>query len=338
MGSIIFPPQSLADNLSEVVGCKSGLTLSIEGLCDHLSGTGYPDTIRQSEQNIIRIRAEDYETLYYKLLYRIGCMNEECTGIPQVDFYNFCHGNGLLSEYWVIMKAYGESVEEMIKQAESNNSKSLDPTKFFVKVYGELGELGLDIAQRFLVLLNQAIDLNPHSANRYTQWSTRLSLEKLFSGTHDKPEGGRFIDQRYINYLCNNPEKLPVIHWRKFEELTAEFFYREGYRVELGPGSNDDGVDVRVWRASDSPSDNPLCLIQCKRQKSKIEKVVVKGLYADVTFEGAAYGVIVTTSELSPGARGTISARGYPVREVNHKGLSDWLLKLRRPGTGIVRV
>ncbi len=40
------------------------------------------------------------------------------------------------------------------------------------------------------------------------------------------------------------------MHWRKFEELTAEYLQREGFNVELGPGINDDGVDVRIWKST----------------------------------------------------------------------------------------
>lgn len=138
--------------------------------------------------------------------------------------------------------------------------------------------------------------------------------------------------------MARNNETLPSMHWRKFEELTAEFFAREGYQVELGPGSNDDGVDVRVWKSGQNATDHPHCLIQCKRHKKKIGRVVVKGLAADVDYEGAEYGLIVTTSELSPGARHTVSARGYPIREVDKGALGKWLTRLQTPGTGIVRV
>ncbi len=131
---------------------------------------------------------------------------------------------------------------------------------------------------------------------------------------------------------------MPEMHWRKFEELAAEFFHREGYHVELGPGSNDDGVDVRIWQRNSEPTDKPLCLVQCKRQKAKVNRVIVKGLYADVQYEGAEYGVIVTTSELSPAARSTVAARGYPIQEVEREGLKKWLSVLRTPGTGIVRL
>ncbi len=169
-------------------------------------------------------------------------------------------------------------------------------------------------------------------------WTNPIELKKLFTGTAIAPEQGKFIDQRFIDYLSNNNDRLPEMHWRKFEELVAEFFHREGYTVELGPGSDDDGVDVRVWKSGAKPTDNPLCLVQCKRQNAKVERVIVKGLSADVLFEEAEYGIIVTTSELSPGARTTITAGGYPIKEVEREGVSKWLITLRSLETGIIRL
>ncbi|MNR54488.1 hypothetical protein D3C85_1746810 [compost metagenome] len=52
----------------------------------------------------------------------------------------------------------------------------------------------------------------------------------------------------------------------------------------------------------------------------------------------AEYGLIVTTSELSPGAKETIVARGYAISEVDKIGLKDWLKALEKPGSGIVRI
>ncbi|GEM_PF-6903413 len=42
--------------------------------------------------------------------------------------------------------------------------------------------------------------------------------------------------------------------------------------------------------------------MQCKRYKTKIEKMVVKSLWADIQEYGAESGLIVTISSLSPGA------------------------------------
>ncbi len=119
------------------------------------------------------------------------------------------------------------------------------------------------------------------------------------------------------------------MHWRKFEGLTAEFFKREGFRVQLGPGSNDGGVDLRVYPVDATPELPPMILVQCKRQKAKIEKMLVKSVYADVLEENATSGLIVTTSTIAPGAEATRTARNYPIDVADRTTLRTWLAKLR---------
>jgi restriction system protein len=338
MGGMIFDPGVLADSLSETAGYKAGLALSVEELCDHLTGTDYPDTIRASEQYVVRLRSEEYEALFYKLLHRIGYTTEEYDGdyTGAKYFHKYRHS---AAEQWAgVTELFVEMWPKLVETTLASGSKSIDPRPFMQAAFDKHGRLGLDMAMERLDALDKVLNLSPHAMQRYVEWHSPIQLGALFKGTKDKPAFGRFIDQRYIDYLSKNDEQVGAIHWRKFEELTAEFFHREGYTVELGPGSNDDGVDVRIWKPSQKTTDNPHCLVQCKRQRDKVERVVVKGLFADVDFEGAQMGLIVTSSELSPGARATIAARGYPIREVDRNGLAEWLRKLRTPGTGIVRV
>ncbi|MFM9587267.1 restriction endonuclease, partial [Streptomyces caniscabiei] len=92
-----------------------------------------------------------------------------------------------------------------------------------------------------------------------------------------------------------------------------EWFQREGYDVELGPGRNDGSIDVRLWQPGAAPGAPPAVIVQCKRQTRKIERIVVKALYADVLAEGAGAGLVVTTSDISPGAARDIAARAYPI-------------------------
>ena len=340
MGGMNFSPGTLADGLSETAGYKAGLALSVEELCDHLSGTEYPDIIRDSEDYDVRLRPEEYEGLFYRLLYRIGYTTNEYdgdyTGAKRIHKYR---QSNLLREYKGMLEVFSGMWKELALQPRAKGAKSLDPTPFLIACRDKFGTVGLDMAIEQIEVINRASTLNPHySIRRGTNWTSPLALKKLFAGTNEDPEGGKFIDQRFVDYLSNNRDRLPEIHWRKFEQLAAEFFYREGYEVNLGPGRNDDGVDVRVWKPDSEPTSKPLCLVQCKREKAKVERVVVKGLNADVEYEGAEYGVIITTSELSPAARSTVAARGYPIREVERKGLSKWLSVLRTPGTGIVRM
>ncbi len=124
------------------------------------------------------------------------------------------------------------------------------------------------------------------------------------------------------------------MHWRQFEGFTCEFFEREGFKVEIGAGRDDGGIDARIWSVNADEFTPPLILVQCKRQKDKVGKTVVKALYADVAHENANSGLIVTTSELSPGAVKLKHARGYPVEQAQRHQLKDWLAKMRTVGTG----
>lgn len=134
----------------------------------------------------------------------------------------------------------------------------------------------------------------------------------------------------------SNLDQLDQVHWRKFEGLTAEFFQREGYDVQLGPGRGDGGIDLRIWSDGKSREQAPTILVQCKRQKSVVERVVMKALYADVQHEKADSGLIVTTSRLSPGAHQDRIARGYPIDAAERQTVREWIAKLREPGAGYV--
>lgn len=340
MGAVNFSPKTLCDSISETVGYKSGIALSVEAMCDLLIDSNYADIITNSEVYGARLRIEEYEDLFYKLLHRVGYTEEEYNGDSMgITLYHKYKGTGLEKVQEGVLEIFVETWPKIMDDALAKGAKSLDPSLFMTIATLTYGEKGLNIAIEMLELMDKISKLNPHSGFRYTEWENIEELETLFKGSTNKPEVGKFIDQRYINYLYANHGQLELIHWRKFEELTAEYFDREGYFVELGPGSNDDGVDIRVWKNQENEKNKlpPHMIIQCKRQKKKIEKIIVKGLHADMQFQDAKYGLIVTSSELSPGARNTISARGYSIEEVNNIKLRTWLDTLHQPGTGIIR-
>ncbi|WP_440216653.1 restriction endonuclease [Chromobacterium piscinae] len=336
MGGIVFRPKVLPDNLAEIAGYKAGLAMSIEEICDHLTGTAFPDTVRDAETSGVRLRSEEYEDLYYNLLHRIGYTRELYQG-PTIEHARIFHrlkDNAAELEFY--MQVCSTMNNAMMIGIQNNNPRPTDPMVILAEVKQRFGVAGVKIAIERFEIINRGILMNPHRGIG-REWNTPIELKGLFKGTEQQPEKGRFIDQRYIDYLSNNQDRIGDMHWRQFERLTAEFYERDGYKVDLGPGSGDDGVDVRVWKPDAIPGNSPLCIVQCKRQKNKIEKVVVKGLHADVQFERAEYGVIVTTSELSPGAKTTISARGYDIQAIERDGVKGWLTKLRTPGAGIVR-
>jgi restriction system protein len=164
--------------------------------------------------------------------------------------------------------------------------------------------------------------------------STLLELQDLFESSQAPIGSGQFIDQRFVDFLAANIEQVRLINWRQFERLVAEYLHRQGYEVELGPGSNDDGVDLRIWPAEPSADAPPLVIVQCKRQHSKVERVVVKGLWADIVANRATRGLVVTTSDLSPGAKQTIQARGYGIDVADGPAVARWVVEMRTPGVG----
>jgi restriction system protein len=97
--------------------------------------------------------------------------------------------------------------------------------------------------------LNTVLHQSPFHGTRQVAWSDIRDLDELFRSERLESPHGEFFDQRFVDFLAANFDDIDNINWRQFEGLSAEFFARNGYAVELGPGRNDDGVDVRLWPA-----------------------------------------------------------------------------------------
>lgn len=337
MGAIWFDRYDLSNHLHEIIGHKSGIAASIEQICDLLSGTGFDDDIVSSEKHAFRIRSEEYDRLYYTLLYKIGATERPLDGVFEVfkitREMERKYGQKFTSE---INEIYCRNINVETQKALKSGEKLLNPTGMIKEAAQKFGRKGLEAIMLLIETYDSALKHSPNTAMKFHQYKNIISLSDLFEQYKPIASGGAFLDQRFIDFLSNNVDKLGDIHWRKFEELTAECFQRFGYNIELGPGSNDDGVDIRAW--CNEKEGAPSFIIQCKRLNSKIDKVTVKGLYADILHEGCELGFLVTSSEFSVGARNTVEARSYPIEEINKYNLNSWLRELRTPGTGIVRV
>ena len=81
------------------------------------------------------------------------------------------------------------------------------------------------------------------------------------------------------------------LSWREFEELVAEAFRREGYRVvENSKAGADGGVDIQLRR------DGELFLVQCKNwNRNKVGVGVLREMYG-VMIDASAAGVIIVCS------------------------------------------
>lgn len=106
-----------------------------------------------------------------------------------------------------------------------------------------------------------------------------------------------------IRRLAKRPDLMQALGPRKFEELMAELYTRQGFEVELTPQTRDGGVDLYVVRYE--PFGRMVTLVDAKRvrQDRKVGVGVVRQLYGVVEAQRAAAGVIATTSFFTPDAQ-----------------------------------
>jgi len=322
--------------LSEAAGFKTGIALDKPQLVGLFpDDSGFKDMLSIDDESVIRIHSSDIDEVFMQVLYHLGSVD---TPTPVSSTIRLLHkykdDAKLYPIYMSVFGLYTEHFKLMLGEAEKTGYKSLNPEKFMKECAMKYGKDGLDMSYELIKGNSEDMHCKLSSYRRF-EWSDAVDLEDLFKSESLKSQYGEFIDQRFIDFLNRNQDKLGEMHWRKFEGLTAEYFDRQGYRVEIGPGRNDGGVDVRVWKDNAGEGEAPLILVQCKRYKNKIDRTVVKALWADVQWEKAESGLIVTTSSIAPGAQNDCVARGYNIQQADKNVIGTWLESMKTPGSGV---
>lgn len=338
MGAIWINRNHLIGNTGNIIGYKSGLGLTIEEFND-IMPLQFHDIWFGDSNGLLRIRAEEYEELIASLLHKVGNTQSPYNPLISSKYLRYQKENPeFFNIFQDVFSLFSDFLSNEIKKYASNrlHSNTLNPKPFVelaAEKYGLAGRtIAIDILEQYI--LKQHV--SPWGRLRLTEWIDVAELKNLFESESLGTFYGKFIDQRYIDYLSQNFDSIiNEINWRKFEALTCEFFHKNGYYVEIGEGRNDDGIDARIWSKEENKFNPPAILVQCKRYKNKIEKMVVKSLYADILEYGAQSGLIVTTSSLSPGAEKTCIARNYPIEQANRATLKKWIENMRTPFTGI---
>lgn len=329
MGATWMSRGSLVRKTSEVIGYKTGLALTRSEF-DKIMPKGSLELWQGPDKEALRVRSEEYEILITHLLYELG-------NIPLEGTMYYLFTKYYETKFFSLFEEIEQRWERYIKNGVSEYDKDIanDPILFIAKIAEEHGRVGQEIAKEVIEysLLKQHI--NPFTDFRSVNWNKPEELANLFESKSLDTQYGTFFDQRFIDYLGKNFERINDINWRKFEGFTCEFFNRHGYYVEIGPGTKDGGIDARAWLKDPATGGPPAILIQCKRWKDRVDSGVVKILYADLLDENAERGLIVTTSSLSPDADEIRLARGYPIDQVDRVTLKKWIEVMRTPGNGI---
>lgn len=348
-----MPASEFLAELNDFVGCRVGLAVPDREFVEAIRELGAEQLAATPRDHIVRLRSSDYEDLSTRLLARYGdsiaaegsnpiaraalrIWREDPSVAPVLRGFAellLPSGNVFPDEDFPFALGFFVPIVSMYDSTVIPSGPSeLDREAVIQEMRTSFGDQGATVASLMFRAKDAGDRLNPfRHLERYTAGSI-LDLGTLY--TSRELVDGIFLDQRFIDFLAVNVAEVPRMHWRKFEGLCATYFARTGYDVEIGPGANDDGVDLRLWRPGEEG--DHLTIVQCKRQEASIGKVVVKALWADVEAEGASRGVLATTARVSPGARQTIDARRYPIDVVERDAVRSWLAELRSPGSGLM--
>ena len=229
------------DLASEEIACSSGVLLTDLNLKAitvryDIDGLSY---LERGEKETV-IRPEDFEDA-------VSSVREALGSLPDTKPSQF-----VLMDAYIALEKKGADARK-IAQAYLTIS---DPAKY-TSVNAEATEeiISISGAERMHVYeyLLAVSEMHERKMNflygrvRRKQWDGTVALDRLFQGEHIPNGSEVYLDQRYIDYLAKRTARtFGRIHWRNFERLTTEFFRRQGYEVDLGPGTKDGGVDVRV--------------------------------------------------------------------------------------------
>ena len=116
------------------------------------------------------------------------------------------------------------------------------------------------------------------------------------------PDVADVFEEIYAHF-ARRPDDLNKLHWRDFEVLLYRIFQSQGFQAELGPGSGDGGVDIRLLQRD--PLGDIMTLVQAKKYAAnrKIGLEAVAALHGLADVEGAHRSLFVTTSSYLPVAQ-----------------------------------
>ncbi len=89
-------------------------------------------------------------------------------------------------------------------------------------------------------------------------------------------------------------ETIRQLHWRNFEELVAEAYRRQGYRVTEGGFGADGGIDLELRKGEER------VLVQCKQWKAqKVGVSVVREMFGVLTASNADKVIVICSGKFT---------------------------------------
>jgi len=331
MGSIVWSLENFVNTILDILIIKTGFALSEDDLVRILAEE-FPNDFKfndyyNDKAKIVRIRSEEFDEYCWHLRKRLGELDEH---ISPFFFGDIEKTMKWINSGYDPINVMGRITQLMRESYDTGNPSLIDPEPIITKIISEdiaPLEMILDI---FNSLINNQKLTNTIFPVEQVLWDGGIKLGEFFEKECIPKTEDDFVDQKFINYLQANPKKIEYMHWRNFERLTAEFFKRMDYDVKLGPGSNDGGVDLRIYKKDDNST--PYIIVQCKRHSktNQVKIETVKSFYTDVAFEGAKTGLIATTSRIADGGKKIVSIRKYPLQFAENIEIKNWIETMKK--------
>ncbi|MCH5180943.1 MAG: restriction endonuclease [Erysipelotrichales bacterium] len=312
-----FEKQALIDWAISIVKDKAKLDISRDKLFEVIKHEPLKNKLLLNDIDSVTVDEIEYEEFSRIILSSVGYVSEKNnSGLifsSLYEKYNFFD-----PKLKSIIEEFSLFLSDEIKQ-----SKVVRLDIFIEQCIGKYDIKYLGFVSDMISSFFEHLFSSPfYKASKYNGIES-ISLDDLYDKEEKNSVIGDFFDQRYIDYLYKNIDDIQSIHWRKFEELTAQFFKNDGYSVKIGPGRNDDGVDIIASK------NKKIIIIQCKRWKSKIDSTIVKALNEDVKYSQSNKGVIVCLKGVSNDSKNIIKNRGYKIEVIDQNMIMDYLRKYK---------
>lgn len=317
--------RSLVNSIQDLIGIKTGLIINEDDVYKLLRGTSYESFINQlqsaTDDSILTIRGEEFEELISKLRVKLGNTDNESPPLLSTLVLDFPEHQEDISK---LISAFSELIRD-----EANKPIVIDQE--FHNRLTEISGANDIITFAFIKNMIQQMDHSATSNFSSQGWDGKVPLSNLFESENLPNREDLFIDQRFIDYLSVHQDKSDKIHWRQFEGLVAEFFNRNGYKVTLGEGRNDGGIDIYAIKENEINKKPEAVIIQCKRYKrtNKVGVNYVKALYFDVVDKGVDRAIIATTSYLEPAGKKICQSNKYPISYAELDSVKKWIENMK---------
>jgi restriction system protein len=124
------------------------------------------------------------------------------------------------------------------------------------------------------------------------QWIQHLATQRLFD-----------VHSEVFEHFAKYPDHLYRLEWRQYEVFLDTVFRNQGFRTELGPGSNDEGIDIRLYQSQSLPQ--LVAVVQAKKfhPDLPIKLDTVAALFGHAVLHKAHKGILATTSRFQPAVK-----------------------------------